>query len=391
MIMSTIRNRLWHLPVVVILAMAVTPTRLKAADAFVDLGGALSGTGGGLAVLSGAGTLHANAPGAIMLSNALANNAFTYLFVSAVSMPAPFKGGILQAAPVFQTFPLMTGPTGSIVIPFTTPSNLPANGHFWLQVAQKDSGAIQGFSLSNALRGDIPPACGDLPSSADIIGWWKGDGTPFNSASSGAQHDGMWIGGSPTYGQGKVGLAFAFDGTPGHVVQVTDIAGFPAQASPRTIELWCQLMPKNDNLSLACGYGAVPQTSPDGQGFYVFPQHPLGSPVGRFAFTGSGTAYDLYSTALVTDAPTWHHLAVTYDGTMIRMYVDGVKIKGPAPLALTTTLGGWLTIGGHPLGVATGQESGCSGLIDEVTLWNRALSDSEIEAIFAAGGSGKCM
>ena len=75
---------------------------------------------------------------------------------------------------------------------------------------------------------------------------------------------------------------------------------------------------------------------------------------------------------------TWKYLAGTFDGSTFRFYVDG---------ALVGTGNGTLdTPNSEPLKI--GHSGNCSlsslwqGFIDEVRIYNRALSDEEIEAIY---------
>ncbi len=73
---------------------------------------------------------------------------------------------------------------------------------------------------------------------------------------------------------------------------------------------------------------------------------------------------------------TWHHLAATYDGTYMRLYVDGTQVDS---LATTINVSAGnsipLTVGYHP---TYGRY--WSGKIDEVRLWNHTLSKAEINA-----------
>ena len=73
-------------------------------------------------------------------------------------------------------------------------------------------------------------------------------------------------------------------------------------------------------------------------------------------------------------------MAATYDGTTIRLYVNGVQeganLAGPASIA-TNNLA--LGIGAQPDGVSTLQ-----GAMDDVLLYNTALTASEIAALAAS-------
>jgi hypothetical protein len=72
---------------------------------------------------------------------------------------------------------------------------------------------------------------------------------------------------------------------------------------------------------------------------------------------------------------TWTHLAATYDGTTLRLYVNGSQVGTravPSPLVTST---GVLRFGGNSV-----WGEFFAGRIDEVRLYNRALSVAEIQA-----------
>jgi hypothetical protein len=74
-------------------------------------------------------------------------------------------------------------------------------------------------------------------------------------------------------------------------------------------------------------------------------------------------------------ANTWSHLAATYDGTMLRLYVNGVQTASIAQTGSIATSTNPLQIGGDNI---FGQYF--QGLIDEVRVYNRPLSQAEIQA-----------
>lgn len=82
----------------------------------------------------------------------------------------------------------------------------------------------------------------------------------------------------------------------------------------------------------------------------------------------------------------WHLVICRYDGTRLQMYVDGVLLceaypQGPLREgnAVSCLLGAEVINGGV--------HSGWKGLMDHVALWNRALSDAEIECL--SGGAAR--
>jgi len=80
----------------------------------------------------------------------------------------------------------------------------------------------------------------------------------------------------------------------------------------------------------------------------------------------------------------WHTLVCRYDGKTLRMIVDGVLMDEANPVGpLRTGNTEPVLIGGETNGGAV--NSGWKGQIDYVALWNRALTDSEIERL--SGGA----
>jgi hypothetical protein len=104
----------------------------------------------------------------------------------------------------------------------------------------------------------------------------------------------------------------------------------------------------------------------------------------EFAFRGSDSSANEFITnsAVVTDI-NWHFVTVTYDGsTNPIIYVDGVTQAGSFISGSIKTLG----TNTNPLyiGASTGSALFFNGTIDEVKIYNRALSASEISALYNA-------
>src|SRR5262249_7126146 len=99
--------------------------------------------------------------------------------------------------------------------------------------------------------------------------------------------------------------------------------------------------------------------------------------------------------AAVISAGVWHHVAGTYDGTKLQLYVDGAPWGNPLPHtgAISPMLpGSYNTIGSEAGRTTCGFCGGryFKGQIDEVGIYNRALTAAEIEAIYYVGSEGKC-
>ncbi len=88
-----------------------------------------------------------------------------------------------------------------------------------------------------------------------------------------------------------------------------------------------------------------------------------------------GSVYTASCGASSFTAGAWHHLVGTYDGSTIRLYLDGVACSYTSSLAGETlnNSGGYVSLGAN--GVST-------QLMDDVQMWNRALSPAEVTALY---------
>ena len=78
----------------------------------------------------------------------------------------------------------------------------------------------------------------------------------------------------------------------------------------------------------------------------------------------------------------WHHGVVTFDGSILRLYVDGVQV------ITSSTSSTPETVGNHPLKIGANSRAVSNlftGNIDEVGVWNKALTTSEITSLMNNG------
>ncbi|MCK4553441.1 LamG domain-containing protein, partial [Candidatus Parcubacteria bacterium] len=103
---------------------------------------------------------------------------------------------------------------------------------------------------------------------------------------------------------------------------------------------------------------------------------------GQFLIMNSGTTYTATSTTDINDNE-WHHIVGSYDGTTMKVYIDGVledtntDFSGNLP-----TNSGNVRIGAD---YQTTAANFFDGLIDEARIYNRALSADEIGELYRAG------
>jgi len=196
-----------------------------------------------------------------------------------------------------------------------------------------------------------------------LVAYWSFDEGSGNIAydSSGNGNHGTIYGAKWT--QGKFGQALSFDGVDDYVdTTAINITG------PITITLWVKLnVPVIDKVhTFVNKYPAI--------NYWMFAIHQFEkAPIIGFVFTNAGWQRTAgYATAL-TDMK-WHFLAAGYDGTKLFLYEDGI-------LKQTKTIGSdTIRTSAHTvkIGGSTVANEWLNGLIDEVRIYNRALSEEEI-------------
>jgi hypothetical protein len=89
----------------------------------------------------------------------------------------------------------------------------------------------------------------------------------------------------------------------------------------------------------------------------------------------TSSAYSIQTGSSQLAINTWTHLAATYDGATLRIYVNGIQTGSKAVTGNMLTSTGALRIGGNAV-----WGEWFAGLIDEVRIYNRALSQAQIQS-----------
>jgi hypothetical protein len=233
---------------------------------------------------------------------------------------------------------------------------------------------------SNALLTVISsPLCATPP--AGLVSWWRAEG----SASDGVDSNNGTLLNGASFAPGMVGQAFSFSGS-NQCVQVPHAASLVA--SNYSIEAWVK--------PLAQVSDAINQDLIFGQTFgHCQLLARTGSPGVRLAFAFGTSQNSFYEATGTSEIPIgqFSHLAGTWDGTTLRLYINGVLNAQNTPHASPVDSGCPFYIGGFysPTADSCGYVGQFfNGLIDEASYYSRALSSAEIQSIYNAGGSGKC-
>ena len=75
--------------------------------------------------------------------------------------------------------------------------------------------------------------------------------------------------------------------------------------------------------------------------------------------------------------PGWNYIAASYDGSMMKLYLNGELKKSRAASGMIQTSTTPVNIGRYVDG-----NGYLNGIMDEVAIWNRSLSDTEILDIY---------
>jgi hypothetical protein len=164
--------------------------------------------------------------------------------------------------------------------------------------------------------------------------------------------------GDVSFASGKLGNAAVFDGSNYFDI---DISTLPQGSQDRTISFWFNSLKTEPQVPLYYG-------TPSGGElvlFYIDSGSIVVSPYGD----------GVYSSEILNDG-NWHNILFKINNQSWILYVDG--ILKDTQFRQTTTNGTVLTIG-------TGPDGSTEGSIDAVGIWNRALSDAEVAALYNNG------
>jgi len=218
----------------------------------------------------------------------------------------------------------------------------------------------------------------------DSIALSPGTNYVVDSNPKGPEHDGLnfgatWVASSTdSLSKTRTGV-MSFDTYQTNQITVPDVTNFDTTTG--TIAFWFR-SPTYTNVS---GNGAVildrlsSGASPNG---LEFTENVFGD-VDVKIFDSGNTANELVSTAVLTDT-NWHSVVVTYDqsGTgQASLYIDGSFEFSYVNQA------SWAWPAGQQIEIGASQNSGLdpySGLLDDVRLYNRILTATEVASIYSS-------
>lgn len=206
-----------------------------------------------------------------------------------------------------------------------------------------------------------------------IKGYWKMDGNSNDSVGSANGTDS-----NISYSTGKISNAAFFNGSS------SKITGSIAQpVGAYTVAMWI----KDGGISIAdTNYRLwdTQESNVSTSNGAVFAYNPSlsGSTRNLRVYHNNGSWVSSNNLGTTLNDGNWHHVVAAWDGVTMTFYVDGVAVGG-GTYTTTITNAGHFDIG-HGRATATWWNGG----IDEVGLWERCLTATEVASLYNSG-SGK--
>ncbi len=250
----------------------------------------------------------------------------------------------------------------------------PAAGLKRVRILTNQKGFSVAYALASSARG-YPPSEADLKellarsSAAEpvldpaLIGWWRLDekGGTAAAESSGKAPAGELRDGA-SWAPGRTGGAARFAEARAHV----NVADFSFSGTALSVALWVQHDAAGGNQR----YVVLGEES--------FVLRAQGDDDLHFYLRTDGELRHLTHDRAVK-VGAWMHVAGTWDGTTQKLYKDGVLVASGKP-------GGTLAPF-RRLRISNGGEA-MKGLVDDVRVYARALTEADVQALFATGAAG---
>ncbi|MGH9365624.1 MAG: LamG-like jellyroll fold domain-containing protein, partial [Thermoanaerobaculia bacterium] len=230
------------------------------------------------------------------------------------------------------------------------------------------TGAIQGWLTWLPVGGDV---------TSGLVGHWKLDegSGPTAADSSGSGNTGTWVN-SPTPTTGKINGGLSLGGVNSYV----DLPNITGGTSTGTVSAWVKFNSVTWGVDGTSVYHHGASFGP-GDDQLMLGAHPGTS-------SGNNLMFGLYNagpwmvadSGLIPSTGRWYHLVGSWGPQGLKIYIDGV-LKGTN--SYTGSVTNSVT---DQIGCNSHAGSCVNGLIDDVRVYNRALSAAEVSKLHLRGG-----
>ena len=218
-----------------------------------------------------------------------------------------------------------------------------------------------------------------------ISAWNFEEGAGQEAKDSVGENHGELKGAAARIEGGQVGRAIEFDGIDAYV-EVPDNKTLQIPGA-LTVAAWIKPTPDNTDNNMAIVFKGHHIAFGAHYSWRVATRTPTGLTWGRCSEVAGPEGYWFTFDVIKTD--TWHHVALVCDGTTMRSYVDAEDITGVSGETGMNIAGPYAVYDGEPVEIGsaigwdgTDSRGYFSGIIDEVLIYDRALSKAELKELF---------
>lgn len=242
------------------------------------------------------------------------------------------------------------------------------------------------YKIGSTQKIGAPNSTGSL--SSGLVGWWTMDGadtsinnlgviTLLDRSGNGGTAASLSAAAAPLKALGKIGQALTFDGSNDRAMAADnpalDIPG------PGTIASWFKLDPAGVGTFRAIATKGEQNNDDTNNYHLLFLDNDA-----LMCNVGNGSISDSHDTTFTVTDSNWHHIVCTWDGSAFRIYLDGV-FREQSPQTVTPAgntdrlqIGSW----------GPGADF-LNGVIDDLRIYNRAITADEIKRLYKIGSTLK--
>jgi len=268
-----------------------------------------------------------------------------------------------------------------------------------------NSGGSWNWSCGGQYGGTDSPACSATvvltaacnPQPSGLVSWWRGEG---NANDQMGLNNGTLENGA-TFGLGAVGDAFSFNGNNQYVLVGDPIPAELQIQNSITMSAWIYVTaypPSSNTSSVSVIAGSQRDATTSGATIFydgrTSPNGFSGVPPGHITFQfGDGSNW--YFNETTTQVPLNQWTLVTAAQTAnspAQIYYNGVLQSSRSGGTGSSTWNGTVSYNGawFAIGQQKDENRPFNGLIDEVQVYNRALTVAEVQALYNSSGTGVC-
>src|SRR3989344_3384374 len=235
--------------------------------------------------------------------------------------------------------------------------------------------AITYTAAAPATGGEIDPAS---PLGQGLIGLWHLNGNAIDVLGI---HNGV-VRGNAVFDVGKYGQGMLLDATGDTVNlgEITETVG----VSDLAVSAWVKS-------NVADGPLVVRNIiNKDRSGFLQWTLAEYGDEQFNFSINNGTNTYNVFSDSSFRDTD-WHNVVGVFGAGTMQIYVDGLARDSTPPTGISGTIRSdyrhVVCIGSEAHNCDNPAVSSFNGAIDDVAIWNRALSPTEVSQLASAGGA----